>query len=101
MAKEHAIEAAQHDLPLMGVRGEVIDVELRRVGRVLVRLRDGGSVTVDRWRLRSVTVAPQTSRRNTESYGPCSMLMRAWRQTKMLVGFNYHFSKPSSPQAII
>jgi len=49
VAKEHAIQAAQHDLPLMGVRGEVIDVELRRVGRVLVRMRDGGSVTVDRW----------------------------------------------------
>lgn len=49
MAKEHAIQAAQQDLPETGVQGEVVDVELLRVGRVLVKLRDGRNVTVDRW----------------------------------------------------
>ena len=49
VAKTHAIEAAQQDLPLTGVQGEVVDVELLRVGRVLVTLRDGRSIAVDRW----------------------------------------------------
>lgn len=49
MAKEHAIQAAQQDLSVTGVQGEVVDVELLRVGRVLVKLRDGRNVTVDRW----------------------------------------------------
>ena len=49
MAKEHAIQAAQHDLPSMGVCGEVVDVELLPVARVLIKLRDGRAVTVDRW----------------------------------------------------
>lgn len=49
MAKHHAIRAAQEDLALLGLGGKVIDVELRPVGRVIVRLRDGTNLTVDRW----------------------------------------------------
>ena len=49
MAKEHAIQAAQEELSTLGIRGEVVDVRLIRVGRVLVALRDGRSITVDRW----------------------------------------------------
>lgn len=49
MAKQHAIRAAQRDLPLMGIAGEVVDVELLPVARVLVKFRDGRSVAVDRW----------------------------------------------------
>ena len=49
MAKEHAVQAAQDGLPLMGIRGEVVDVELLPVARVLIKLRDGRTVTVDRW----------------------------------------------------
>lgn len=35
MAKEHAVRAAQHDLPSMGVCGEVVDVELLPVARAM------------------------------------------------------------------
>jgi hypothetical protein len=49
VAKEHAIQAAQYQLALEGVDAEVVDVELLPVGRVVVRLRDGTKLTVDRW----------------------------------------------------
>lgn len=49
MAKEHAIQAAQEELSSLGIREEVVDVQLVRVGRVLVVLKDGRSITVDRW----------------------------------------------------
>ena len=49
VAKQHAICAAQEDLALFGIEGEVVDVELRPVGRVMVHLRDGSGFTVDRW----------------------------------------------------
>lgn len=34
---------------MLGLEGEVVDVELRPVGRVIVRLRDGTSLIVDKW----------------------------------------------------